>query len=232
MNLIILDTETSDLDPNKGAKLLEIAWIELGHTGQMWQQISFGDYYIEHKETITINPHAQACHHITADMLQEGKGARPRYDVLRTLLNLIEPSTLLVAHNAEFDAKFLPEIVSPWICTFRSAKHIWPGAPGYSNQVLRYWLKLQPDLPFGKHPHQALYDVTVTVSILLKMLEQHTPEKLLMLSKTPVRLKTINFGKHRGQDFSQLPPDYLAWLRRQPNLDADLVHTLDTILKP
>ena len=230
MNLIVLDTETSDLDPDKGAKLLEIAWIELSHTGQMWQQISFGDYYIEH-ENIHINPHAQAVHHIRGDMLTKEKGAQPRYDVLRTLLNLIEPSTILVAHNTDFDSRFLPEIVSPWICTFRSAKHIWPGAPGYSNQVLRYWLKLQPELPFGKYPHQALYDVSVTTSILLKMLENHTPEQLLNLSKLPVRLKTIGFGKHKGLDFNQLPPDYLAWLRRQPNLYADLIHTLNSITK-
>jgi hypothetical protein len=44
-------------------------------------------------------------------------------------------------------------------------------------------------------------------------------------------LKTIGFGKHKGLDFSQLPPDYVAWLRRQPNLDSDLIHTLDSIMK-
>jgi exodeoxyribonuclease X len=233
MNLIVLDTETSDLDPEKGAKLLEIAWIELSHTGQAWERVHFSDFYIEQPTSLVINPHAQATHHIRADMLRPERGAKPRYEIIRTLLNQIEPSTILVAHNAEFDSRFLPEISgSPWICTFRAAKHIWPGAPGYSNQVLRYWLKLEPDLPFGKHPHQALYDVTVTVSILQKMLEQHTPDQLLKLSKLPVRMKTIGFGKHKGLDFNQLPPDYIAWLRRQPNLDADLVHTLDSILKP
>jgi exodeoxyribonuclease X len=232
MNLIVLDTETSDLDPEKGAKLLEIAWIELSHTGQHWERTNSNEFYIEQPASIVISPHAQAAHHIRADMLRAENGAIPRYEAIRTLLNQIEPSTILVAHNAEFDSKFLPEIHgSPWICTFRSAKHIWPGAPGYGNQVLRYFLKLEPELPNGKHPHQALYDVSVTVSILMKMLETCTPEKLLMLSKLPVRMKTINFGKHRGQDFNQLPLDYVAWLRRQPNLDADLIHTLDSIIK-
>jgi exodeoxyribonuclease X len=232
MNLIVLDTETSDLDPDKGAKLLEIAWIELSHTGQHWERTNSNEFYIEHPSSIVINPHAQAAHHIRPDMLTTERGAISRYDAIRTLLSHIEPSTILVAHNAEFDSKFLPEIhSSPWICTFRSAKHIWPGAPGYGNQVLRYFLKLEPELPNGKHPHQALYDVSVTVSILMKMLETHTPEKLLMLSKLPVRMKTIGFGKHKGLDFNQLPLDYVAWLRRQPNLDADLIHTLDSIMK-
>jgi exodeoxyribonuclease X len=232
MNLIVLDTETSDLDPDKGAKLLEIAWIELSHTGQQWERTNSNDFYIEQPASLVMNPHAQATHHIRADMLRAECGAISRYEALRSLLSQIEPSTILVAHNAEFDSKFLPEIISPWICTFRAAKHVWPGAPGYGNQVLRYWLGLEPDLPNGKHPHQALYDASVTTSILMKMLEHYSPEQLLILSKQPVRLKTIGFGKHRGQDFSQIPRDYIEWLRRQQNLDSDLIHTLDSILKP
>jgi exodeoxyribonuclease X len=232
MNLIVLDTETSDLDPDKGAKLLEVAWIVLTNTGQRWEQLSFGEYYIEHPESIIINPHAQAVHHIRADMLTKGKGAISRYEVIRTILDCIQEDTIFVAHNAEFDSKFLPEITRPWICTFRAAKHVWPSAPGYSNQVLRYWLKLQIDLPYARFPHQALYDVSTTAGILSKMLENHSPEELLKLSKMPVRLRTIGFGKHRGLDFNQIPKDYLQWLRKQQGLDTDLVHTLDSILKP
>src|SRR5215467_1883292 len=123
MNLIVLDTETSDLDPDKGAKLLEIAWIELSHTGQRWERTNSNDFYIEQPTSLFINPHAQAVHHIRADMLTPERGAISRYEALRTLLSLIEPSTFLVAHNAEFDSRFLPEIYkSPWICTFRAAK--------------------------------------------------------------------------------------------------------------
>jgi exodeoxyribonuclease X len=231
MKLIVVDTETSDLDPDKGAKLLELAWIELSHTGQAWEQTCFNEFYIEHPPHTFINPHAQAVHHIRADMLTKEKGAISRYEAVRTLIECLEEDTILVAHNADFDSKFLPEITRPWICTFRSAKHIWPAAPGYSNQVLRYWLKLNPDLPNGRYPHQALYDISVTVDILKKMLEQYSPQQLLELSKTPVRLKQIGFGKHRGQLFEQIPRDYLVWLRAQAGLDDDLRHTLDSLLK-
>ena len=231
MNLIVLDTETSDLDPDKGAKLLEIAWIVLSHTGQEWIQIASNEFYIEHTEPIVINPHAQACHHIRADMLTAANGAVPRYEAIQTLLAGVGEEAFFVAHNADFDSKFLPEVIWPWICTFRAAKHIWPAAPGYSNQVLRYWLRLQPDLPVGRYPHQALYDVAVTTSILQKMLASHSPEQLLQLSKTPVRLKNIGFGKHRGTPFENIPRDYLVWLQRQGGLDDDLKHTLKDILK-
>jgi exodeoxyribonuclease X len=231
MNLIVIDTETSDLDPDKGAKLLELAWIELSYTGQDWEQTGSNEFYIEQPPHIVISPHAQAVHHIRADMLIKERGAISRYEAIRTLLVCVKEDTVFVAHNADFDSKFLPEIKQPWICTFRSAKHLWPGAPGYSNQVLRYWLKLNVDLPNGRYPHQALYDITVTIGLLRKMLERYTPQQLLELSRTPVRLKNIGFGKHRGTPFDQIPRDYLVWLRAQSGLDDDLRHTISEILK-
>ncbi|PWT89996.1 MAG: hypothetical protein C5B54_08000 [Acidobacteria bacterium] len=234
MNLIVLDTETSDLDPDKGAKLLEIAWIELLNTGRNdgspWEQVSSYETYIECPPNLIINPKAQATHHITRDMLTADKGARSRYETILHLQKFLKEDTYMVAHNAAFDRAFVPEIKHPWICTHRSAKHLFPGAPGYSNQVLRYHLGLKPDLPANKFPHQALYDVSVTVSLLHKMLENTTPLQLLNLSQQPVRLKTLTFGKHRGQDFSAIPRDYLVWLRRQQNLEPDLIYTLDYLL--
>jgi exodeoxyribonuclease X len=164
-------------------------------------------------------------------MLTEAMGAIKRYDAILTVLARMKPDTIVVAHNADFDCKFIPEITRPWLCTYRAAKHVWPGAPGYSNQVLRYWLKLDVVVPEGKYPHQALYDATVTTGLLLKMLERYTPEQLLQMSKLPVRLKNIGFGKHRGTAFENIPIDYLRWLRGQSNLDPDLKHTLDSILK-
>jgi exodeoxyribonuclease X len=228
MNLIVLDTETSDLDPDKGASLLELAWIKLEHNGQLWEQISTAENYIIYDGPIS--PHAQALHHIRSDMLTKEKGAIFRHEAITNLINHIRSDTFIVAHNSAFDSKFIPEITAPWICTFRAAKHIWPHAPGYSNQVLRYWLKIDPCVQ-DRYPHQALYDVTTTVSILLKMLEQYSPEQLLHFSRTPVRLKNIGFGKHRGSSFDQIPRDYLLWLRSQTGLDEDLRHTLDSILK-
>jgi exodeoxyribonuclease X len=230
MNLIVIDTETSDLDPDKGAKLLEIAWIELIHTGQRWEPVGSYETYIECDFPLVINPHAQATHHITKEMLTKEKGARNRYETILHLKSFLKEDSILVAHNSDFDSKFLPDINCPWICTFRCAKHLYPGAPGYGNQVLRYWLNLKPDLPANKFPHQALYDVSVTTCLLQKMLEQCTPAQLGMLSKQPVRLKTINFGKHRGQNFGDVPRDYLLWLRKQSNLEPDLIYTLDYLL--
>ena len=86
-----------------------------------------------------------------------------------------------------------------WICTMRVAKHLWPDAPGYGNQVLRYWLELPVDSDCV--PHRALGDAQVTAQLLLKELAlvDGSVERLLELTETPVLLKTVPFGKHKGE---------------------------------
>lgn len=233
MKLIVLDTETSDLDPAQGATILELAWMTVENTGH-WKNTSAFETFIQYNGPI--NPKAQAQHHIKADSLKAERGALTRAGAVTILQGEIEPDTIIVAHFAEFDSKFLPEIVhNEWICTYKAAKKIWPQAPGFSNQVLRYWLDIKPDLSLVKTvkpraPHQAMYDVATTTGILLKMLEKHTPEELLQFCQ-PVMLQTIGFGKHKGVPFKDIPRDYLAWLRGQNNLDADLRFTLDAILR-
>lgn len=228
--IIVLDTETSDLDPNKGARLLELAWLELEMMLGEWTVVNIESHFIEY--TGTMSPNARAIHHIRPDQLTLAGGALPRDEVVKSLLHRGNATTVFVAHNYEFDVKFLPEIKGPWICTLKASRHLWPNAPGHSNQVLRYWLGVEPTIKLeGKYPHQAIYDVATTTGILLKMLGSQTLVKLVSLTKTPVVLKKINFGKHRGSDFANIPIDYLRWLRGQPNLDPDLRHTIDSMLK-
>lgn len=228
MNLIVIDTETSDLDPSKGAVLLELAWINVTQTEIGWRPTTFKEVYIEYEGPIS--PHAHAVHHINPARLLAANGAVPRITVLADLVKHLEPETYFVAHNVEFDSKFLPELTAPWICTYRCARHLWPTAPGHSNQVLRYWLGIEPSLEFTKdrYPHQAIYDAATTAGLLLKMLEMRSPLELLRLSEAPIRLKAMPFGKHKGVEFGQIPRDYLDWLSGRPDLDVDLRHTIDS----
>lgn len=134
------------------------------------------------------------------------------------------------AHNAAFDRAHLPQLGTaleplPWICTYRCAMHIWPEAPSHSNQTMRYFLDLEPDLPPGLYPHRALYDTLVTAALLGRMLQNHTPEQLLRLTVEPVLQTKVRFGKHRGQPWSEVPSGYIDWLLRQSDLDPDTLHT-------
>jgi len=230
MKLIVIDTETSDL-PERGGSMIELAWITLASPD--WKPTSSYEKYIQYSGPISVT--AQAQNHIRADRLTEKYGAVLREQAIMALLNEVEPDSFLVAHNSDFDSKFLPELKNPWICTYRVSKCIWPEAPGHSNQVLRYWLDIEPDLSIAANikqraPHQALYDVATTVGILQKMLTRHTPAELNQMTSQPRLLKCIEFGKHKGTEFKNIPRDYLVWLRGQPVLDTDLKYTLDSIL--
>lgn len=228
MKLIVIDTETSDLDPAKGAHLLELSFIELVQIESKWESSYIYESYIQYSGPIS--PHARAVHHIRDDQLTPENGAVTRTEAIMALSNRVQADSILVAHNVDFDAKFLPELANPWLCTLRSARHIWPNAPGYSNQVLKYWLGLAVSIP-NRYPHQALYDVTTTAAILKEMLKMHSPESLIKMCNQPVRVKSLNFGKHRGVPLENVPRDYLSWLRQQSNLDPDVKHTIDAMLK-
>src|SRR6516165_7720106 len=156
MKLIVVDTETSDL-PENGGSMLEIAWMTL--LDPDWKAVSSYESYIRYSGPI--HPRAQAQHHIRADCLTAERGAITREQAVGKLLSELGPDSFLVAHNSAFDSKFLPELATPWICTLRVSQHIWPEAPGHSNQVLRYWLGIKPDLSCAntvkpRMPHQAL----------------------------------------------------------------------------
>jgi exodeoxyribonuclease X len=140
---------------------------------------------------------------------------------------------LFVAHNARFDRGFLKRIdgdverALKHICTMKCAKVIWPDAPGYSNQFLRYWLGLEPQLPQGLMPHRAAYDIAVTATIFAEELKHKPLEELLEISNKPILLKKMPMGKHKGMPFDQVPISYLKWiLDQQPSdMDPDLVYT-------
>jgi len=218
MEAIVLDTETSGMSPDDGDRLVELAGVRLSD-GQSYETLC--------DPGRDIPPEAKAVHHITEKMVV-GQSS-PTEAALEMLARLGQPD-YFVAHNAPFDKGFmalLGEVYRevPWICTWRCSMHIWPEAPGHGNQVLRYWLGLEVDLPAGLYPHRALYDTIVTRHILLRMLETHTLDDLHRLSYQPVVLLKVRFGKHRGLLWSQVPRDYLQWVVKQSDMDDDVRHT-------
>ena len=72
---------------------------------------------------------------------------------------------VFVAHKWAFEAQWLEDYLQgrPAICTYKAALRLWPEAPGYSNQVLRYWLRPKDLNPaVASPPHRALPDAYVT----------------------------------------------------------------------
>lgn len=130
MREIVLDTETTGLDPDAGHRLVEIAAIELVNhlpTGRKFQR------YL--KPECEMSPEAQAVHGLTLAFLADKLVFA---EIVSELLEFMGDSRLVI-HNAEFDLKFLnaelkvlgfPQVPgSRAIDTVQLARRKFPGAP-------------------------------------------------------------------------------------------------------
>jgi exodeoxyribonuclease X len=226
MRPLTVDTETTGFEA-VGGGIIEIAgvWRSEDLHELRWVESLCLPY-----EGVRIESDAKACHHIQeADLV----GAPTPAEVLLRLLEQSRSSSpvIFVAHNAPFDREFIEAVMVgggwpdiAWVDTCRCAKHLWPEAPRFGNQVLRYHLGLEPQVPSSSHPHRALYDAITTEAILQKMLETHTVYELVELTKKPVVLHTIGFGKYKGKLWREVDRGYLRWVLRQ-DFDEDVVHT-------
>lgn len=223
MDLLTVDTETTGLDPSRDGI------VEMAGVWRIGDELRYSHSVCN--PGIPITPDARAAHHIRDD---EVAGSPAPLLALQRLLadhGSVSGERVYVAHNAAYDRSFLQRlmeslgIVNRWICTWRCAMHLWPDAPSYKNQTLRYWLDLQPEVPSGLYPHRALYDAIVTEEILQCMLRQRRVEELIQMSQSPVLLTKVSFGKHRGDLWERVPTSYLQWVSRQSDMDEDTLHT-------
>jgi exodeoxyribonuclease X len=210
-----MDVETTGFDPDLDA-VVEIAGAEV--VGR--KVVDQWDHLVNPGRLIP--PEAMGVHHILDRHVVE----RPSLgEVLRDYVLPLMPF-VPVAHNWEFDGKFLGLHDMDAICTWRCANHLWPDCPSFSNQTLRYWLKLfkEPE-PRAMPPHRATSDVWVTANILLRMLRERTVDQLIELTEAPILLRKVRFGKHRGELWSEVPRDYCKWILRAGDFDRDVTHT-------
>lgn len=130
MRQIILDTETTGLDPNQGHRIIEIAAIEM--TNRRLTGNFFHRYLNPERE---IDPGAIQVHGITAEFLQD----KPRFcDIAEEFAEFIRGAELII-HNASFDVGFInAELrlaqmhpLTHWCtevtCTLLMAKALHPG---------------------------------------------------------------------------------------------------------
>ncbi len=98
MRQIVLDTETTGLDPKQGHRIIEIAAIELN--GRSVSERSFHRYINPERE---IDAGAAEVHGLTLERLQH----EPKFaEIAPALLEFIRGAELVI-HNAPFDVGFL-----------------------------------------------------------------------------------------------------------------------------
>ena len=172
-----------------------------------------------------IPPETMAVHHITEEDFTAD--TPPCSDELlhKAVWGGDKPDAL-VAHNCEFERKFIPDTATeglPWICTLKVAMRVWPDAPAHSNQVLRYWRGLKLDNALAMPPHRAAPDAWVTAHLLMDLLKVASVEEMIGWTREPKLLPKIPFGKHRGLAWGDVPLDYLHWLSGQTDMDQNAV---------
>lgn len=220
--IVVLDTETTGMSHEED-RIVEIAAVRLLYNGEGYDVDSVRHCVVDPERPIPAA--ASAVHHLTdADVVD----ARKLSDAL-TYIG-VRSEDVIVAHNADFDRGFLKTLHdNEWVCTWKCANKLIPDAPSYGNQVLRYHLGFEVEGGHGRNgqPHSAGYDARTTAQLMIKLLELASLEKLIKITKDPVLLPRMPFGKHRGLAFAEVPKDYLMWLKGRPDLDRDLKHTLE-----
>lgn len=157
-----------------------------------------------------IPPEASAVHHIVDADVADATG-----DV-----SFIGEADYYAAHNADFEKQFWTP-PKPLICTWKVALRLWPEEPSHSLQYLRYRLGLKALSIFAMPPHRAGPDAYVCGLLVERILRDKlcTVEKMAHWSSGPGLLTIVNFGKHKGERWDNLPDGYLTWIVDAPDMD-------------
>ena len=168
---IVLDTETTGLDPSEGHRIVEIACIELVHhvpTGRRFHQ------YVNPERDMPDD--ALAVHGITAEFL----ASQPLFGaVVDELLGFIGTDRLVI-HNAEFDLAFLnaelgrlhrAPLDRAFVDTLGLARVRFPGAPASLDALCR---RFDIDLSM-RTQHGAELDCGLLAAVYLELLGGRQP---------------------------------------------------------
>ena len=168
MREIVLDTETTGLDPRTGHRLIEIACVELEDflpTGRTFHRYVHPDR--------PIDPDAQRVHGISLEFLT----GSPRFheaEVCGAFLDFVGDA-VLVAHNASFDRGFVNAELeranreglgeSRWIDTLLLAQKRFPGMYNSLDALCkRYKISLAE-----REKHGALIDAQLLAAVYLEL---------------------------------------------------------------
>jgi len=173
---------------------------------------------------------AMALHHITESMVANS----PSID---TVIPRYKGADYLIAHNAEFDRRMLPDMGVGWLCTKKLALRLWPDMESHSNQFLRYALGIDAEVPEHLHAHRALYDCYVTAATFKRIQSDSgwSADEMLEISNSPALLPRIHIGKYRGKTYAEvasIDPGWLRWaLGNITDMSEDMRFTIKHHLK-
>lgn len=164
----VFDIETTGLDPTKGERIIEIAGVRI-EEGILQEQTAFCSFVNPERE---IPWEAKQIHKIN----EEEVANAPTIDTVLPKFLAFAEGSILIAHNAQFDMRFLDrEKECCWgyvdlpecLCTMRLSQCIFPTEFRHNLDALA--LRLGLTLPTR---HRALPDAIVTAKSFLKMIDR------------------------------------------------------------
>lgn len=168
MRQIVLDTETTGLDPAQGHRIIEIGALEIVN-----RQLTGRSFHVYLNPDREIDEGAIAVHGLTNEFLAD----KPRFpDVVDDLIAFVENGELLI-HNAAFDMGFLnaelrllgqPAMESKCAGvqdTWKMAKELHPGQKNNLDALCR---RYEVDNS-GRAYHGALLDAQLLAEVYLAM---------------------------------------------------------------
>lgn len=172
MREIILDTETTGLDPNMGHRLVEIGAIELiNHTPT---GVSYQTYINPERE---VDPGAQEVHGLTSKFLEQ----HPTFEVVSDeFMSFLSDSTVII-HNAPFDLAFInmelerlgkaPLTLERVIDTLVLARKKFPGAQASLDALCRRFAIENRH----RELHGALVDAALLADVYIELIGGKEP---------------------------------------------------------
>ncbi len=171
MREVVIDTETTGLDPLDGHRIVEIACLELIHhvpTGRKLHR------YVNPERDIPAD--AMAVHGLDAEFLAE----HPPFAAVAEELTEFIAGDSLVIHNAEFDLAFLnaelarlgrSPLAGPFVDTLAVARRRFPGAPASLDALCR---RFAIDLS-ARDKHGAEIDCSLLAEVYIELLGGRQP---------------------------------------------------------
>jgi DNA polymerase-3 subunit epsilon len=171
MREVVIDTETTGLDPQDGHRIVEVACLELLHHVPSGQRKR---WYLNPERPMTTD--ALAVHGLDDEFLAR----QPRFaEIIDELLEFIGEDRLVI-HNAEFDLAFLnaeltrlgrPPLACAFVDTLAVARRRFPGAPASLDALCR---RFAIDLS-ARDKHGAELDCGLLAEVYIELLGGRQP---------------------------------------------------------
>ncbi len=227
MKPLFFDCETTGVEEND--RIIQVAFQEHG-SGVRYESL--------HKPPVPISIDAMSICHITNEMVESKPSFVDSANFKMLENEFLNPDSVFVAHNAQFDMKFLSKeglkLPEKYICTMKMAHHHDKDGllTKHNLQFLRYYLGLK----FSEeiNPHDATSDIIVLEGLFKHYLQFHTIEEMVEISSKPILLKKMSFGKYKGEwfrDIAKKDMGYIKWMKSDMKMDENMNYTVNYYLE-